>query len=96
MIEYSYFQKTILLASLYLFKFIVEVRVFYFSTKTYRRRKLRLLQKAIFHSLHQSAIHSQKLLSFFNHFNLGRKARFPDKQTSEKVKNSFTAEWALN
>ena len=47
MIEYSYFQNTILLASLYWFKFIVEVRVFYFSTKTYRRRKLKLLQKAI-------------------------------------------------
>ena len=48
MIEYSYFQNTILLASLYWFKFIVEVRVFYFSTKTHRRRKQKLLQKAIF------------------------------------------------
>ena len=56
MIEYSYFQNTILLPSLYWFKFIVEVRVFYFSTNTYRRRKLKLLQKASFHSLHQSAI----------------------------------------
>ena len=60
MIDYSYFQNRILLASLHWFKFIVEVRVFYFSTKTYRRRKLNLLQKAIFHSLHQSAIHSRK------------------------------------
>ena len=60
MTEFSYFQNTILLASLHWIKFIVEVRVFYFSTKTYRWRKLRLLQKAIFHSLHQSTIHSRK------------------------------------
>ena len=41
MIEFSYFQNTILLASLYWIKFIVEVRVFYFSAKTYQWRKLK-------------------------------------------------------
>ena len=34
MIEFSYFQNTISLTSLYWIKFIVEERVFYFSTKT--------------------------------------------------------------
>ena len=38
----------------------VEERVFCFSTKTYRWRKLKLLQKAIFHSLHQSTIHLRR------------------------------------
>ena len=40
--EFSYFHNTILLASLYWNKFIIEVRVFCFSTKTYRWRKLKI------------------------------------------------------
>ena len=60
MIEYSYFQNTILLASLYWFKFIVESACILFLNEDVPEKKAKINAEGDFYSLHQSAIYSRK------------------------------------
>ena len=99
LIEFSYFHNTILLASLYWIKFIIEVRVFCFSTKTYRWRKLKITSGGDFSqpsSKHHSFAEVFLVSLIINLLMWGEKQDFEINMPAKGWKCSFTAKWTWN